>query len=122
MPCASWCRPAVDAAKFRNPELPHFHPGDLEIALDIDRYDFAIRVATEAGLPVARAVGGQTGRAQPVDAAQPDAQLQMVWPEHLLSAPPAAPLPPGYTLRTYRPGDRAALLRGDGARRLAGLG
>ena len=96
---------SVDAAKFRNPELPHFHPGDLEIALDIDRYDFAIRVATENGLPVARAVGGQTGRAQPVDAAQPDAQLQMVWPEHLLSAPPAAPLPPGYTLRTYRPGD-----------------
>jgi phosphosulfolactate phosphohydrolase-like enzyme/GNAT superfamily N-acetyltransferase len=96
---------SADAAKFRNPELPHFHPGDLEIALDIDRYDFAIRVTTEDGLPVARAVGGQAGRAQPVDAAQPDAQLQMVWPEHLLSAPPAAPLPPGYALRTYRPGD-----------------
>ena len=96
---------SADAAKFRNPELPHFHPGDLEIALDIDRYDFAIRVVTEDGLPVARAVGGQIDRAQPVDAAQPEAQLQMVWPEHLLSAPPAVRLPPGYTLRTYRPGD-----------------
>ena len=32
-------------------------------------------------------------------------QLQMVWPEHLLDAPPAVGLPPGYTLRTYRQGD-----------------
>ncbi len=32
-------------------------------------------------------------------------QLRMVWPEHLLNAPPAVRLPPGYTLRTYRPGD-----------------
>jgi mycothiol synthase len=38
---------------------------------------------------------------------QPYAQLQMVWPEHLLSAPPAVRLPPGYRLRTYRPGDEA---------------
>jgi mycothiol synthase len=29
----------------------------------------------------------------------------MVWPELLLSAPPAAPLAAGYALRTYRPGD-----------------
>jgi len=96
---------SADAAKFRNPELPHFHPGDLEIALDVDRYDFAIRVATEDGLPVARAVGGQTGRAQPSSAAQPEAQLQMVWPEPLLNALPAVRLPPGYALRTYRPRD-----------------
>jgi mycothiol synthase len=32
-------------------------------------------------------------------------QLQMVWPEQLLNAPPAVRLPPGYTLRIYRPGD-----------------
>jgi len=32
-------------------------------------------------------------------------QLQMVWPERLLNAPPAARLPPGYALRTYRRGD-----------------
>jgi mycothiol synthase len=29
----------------------------------------------------------------------------MRWPEHLLAAPPAVALPPGYALRTYRPGD-----------------
>jgi len=34
-------------------------------------------------------------------------QLQMVWPEHLLNAPPAVRLPFGYTLRTYRRGDEA---------------
>ena len=48
---------SADAAKFRNPELPHFHPGDLEIALDIDRYDFAIRVAYRG-----RAAGGARRR------------------------------------------------------------
>jgi len=90
---------SADAAKFHNPELPHFHPGDLEIALDIDRYDFAIRVTTEDRLPVARAVH------PPAAAVPPEAQLQMVWPERLLSAPPAVQLPPGYALRAYRPGD-----------------
>ena len=35
----------------------------------------------------------------------PYAQLRMVWPEHLLNVPPAVQLPPGYVLRTYRPGD-----------------
>ena len=33
------------------------------------------------------------------------AQLQMLWPERGLRAPPAVRLPPGYALRTYRPGD-----------------
>ena len=33
-------------------------------------------------------------------------QLQMMWPEHLLNAPPAVQLPPGYTLRTYQQGDK----------------
>ncbi len=32
-------------------------------------------------------------------------QLRMVWPEHLLDAPPEVRLPPGYSLRTYRPED-----------------
>lgn len=45
---------SADAARFGNPELPHFHPKDLEIALDIDRYDFAVRVTYENGLPVGR--------------------------------------------------------------------
>jgi 2-phosphosulfolactate phosphatase len=30
------------------------HPQDADIALDIDRYDFAIRVQIEDGRPVAR--------------------------------------------------------------------
>jgi mycothiol synthase len=34
-------------------------------------------------------------------------QLQMIWPERLLAAPPVVRLPPGYTLRTYRRGDEA---------------
>jgi mycothiol synthase len=36
---------------------------------------------------------------------EPYVQLQMVWPAELLDAPPAVRLPPGYGLRTYRPGD-----------------
>jgi hypothetical protein len=30
------------------------HPNDLDIALDIDRYDFAVRVDLQDGRPVAR--------------------------------------------------------------------
>ncbi len=36
---------------------------------------------------------------------EPYAQLQMIWPERLLNAPPVARVPPGYSLRTYRQGD-----------------
>jgi 2-phosphosulfolactate phosphatase len=43
-----------DAARFHDPTRPHLHPRDLDIALDIDRYDFAIRVNLEDGRPVAR--------------------------------------------------------------------
>jgi len=39
------------------------------------------------------------------DPIQLPAQLQMVWPEHLLNAPPAVQPPYGYGLRTYRRGD-----------------
>jgi 2-phosphosulfolactate phosphatase len=42
-----------EIARFRDPRDPH-HPRDLDIALDIDRYDFAIRVVVEDGCPVAR--------------------------------------------------------------------
>jgi 2-phosphosulfolactate phosphatase len=44
-------------ADFENPPVEHLHPGDLEIALDVDRYGFAIAVATEDGRPVARRAG-----------------------------------------------------------------
>lgn len=33
------------------------------------------------------------------------AQLQMVWPQHLLTSPPVVSVCSGYTLRTYRHGD-----------------
>ena len=42
-----------EIAHFADPRRP-YHPRDLDIALDIDRYDFAIRVAIEDGRPVAR--------------------------------------------------------------------
>jgi predicted dehydrogenase/RimJ/RimL family protein N-acetyltransferase len=37
---------------------------------------------------------------------QPREQLQMVWPERLLSSPPAPKLPPGCELRQYRSDDK----------------
>ena len=43
-----------EAARFYDPARPYLHPEDLEIALDVDRYDFAIRVELEDGRPVAR--------------------------------------------------------------------
>lgn len=39
--------------RFHDPSDPH-HPRDLDFALDIDRFDFAIRVTIEDGRPVAR--------------------------------------------------------------------
>jgi 2-phosphosulfolactate phosphatase len=39
---------------FHDPAKPHLRPGDLDIALDIDRYDFAVRINLEEGLLVAR--------------------------------------------------------------------
>lgn len=41
-------------AEFRDPEVAHMHPGDLEICLDADRFDFAVRVTAEGNRPVAR--------------------------------------------------------------------
>lgn len=42
-----------EIARFHDPQAPQ-HPGDLDIALDIDRFDFAIRVNLDDGRPVAR--------------------------------------------------------------------
>jgi 2-phosphosulfolactate phosphatase len=46
-----------EAAKFGDPKQPHFHREDLEIALEINKYDFAIRVIKEDGFLVARRQG-----------------------------------------------------------------
>lgn len=43
-----------DVLRFHDPSRPYLNRHDLEIALDVDRYDFAIRVTMENGLPVAR--------------------------------------------------------------------
>ncbi len=41
------------AGDFHDPSKPHLHPGDMEIALDVGRYDFAVRVIQEDGRPAA---------------------------------------------------------------------
>jgi 2-phosphosulfolactate phosphatase len=43
-----------EVRRFHDPSRPYLHPEDVDIALDIDRYDFAIRVEFENGRPVAR--------------------------------------------------------------------
>jgi len=43
-----------DVARFHDPARPDSHPADLAIALDIGRYDFAIRVRMEYGHPTGR--------------------------------------------------------------------
>ncbi|MGI9425475.1 MAG: 2-phosphosulfolactate phosphatase [Hyphomicrobiaceae bacterium] len=43
------------AVDFEDPDKPHLHQKDLEIALDVDRYDFAVHVSLEDGRPTARA-------------------------------------------------------------------
>jgi 2-phosphosulfolactate phosphatase len=43
-----------EVSRFHDPARPHLHPEDVEIALDIDRYDFAIQVRIEDGRPVGR--------------------------------------------------------------------
>jgi 2-phosphosulfolactate phosphatase len=39
---------------FHDPAKTHLHPADLDIALDIDRYDFAVRITREDGRLIAR--------------------------------------------------------------------
>jgi len=46
-----------EVAKFHDPMQPHFHPEDLEIALEIDKYDFAVRIFREREFLVARRQG-----------------------------------------------------------------
>jgi 2-phosphosulfolactate phosphatase len=44
----------AEVQRFHDPSRPYLHPEDVDIALDIDRYDFAVRVDFEDGQPVAR--------------------------------------------------------------------
>jgi 2-phosphosulfolactate phosphatase len=43
-----------DIGRFHDPARPFLHPQDVEIALDIDRYEFAVTVEFENGRSVAR--------------------------------------------------------------------
>jgi len=43
-----------EVRRFHDPSRPHLHPEDVDIALDINRCDFAIRVQIEDGRLVAR--------------------------------------------------------------------
>jgi len=43
-----------EVSRFHDPARPYLHREDVEIALDIDRYDFAIRVWIENSRPAAR--------------------------------------------------------------------
>ena len=42
-----------EVERFYDPARPYLHPEDADIALDIDRCDFAVRVRLENGRPVA---------------------------------------------------------------------
>jgi 2-phosphosulfolactate phosphatase len=44
----------AEVGRFRDPTRPYLHPEDVDIALDIDRHDFAVRVEFEDERPVAR--------------------------------------------------------------------
>jgi hypothetical protein len=43
-----------EVGRFHDPARPYLHPEDVDIALDIDRYNFAVRVEFENGRPVVR--------------------------------------------------------------------
>ena len=43
-----------EAQKYGDPERPHFHSEDPKMAVEVDRYPFAIRVDREDGLLIAR--------------------------------------------------------------------
>lgn len=44
----------AEVAKFQEPARPWLNPADVPFALEVDRYDFAIKVEMENGYPVAR--------------------------------------------------------------------
>jgi 2-phosphosulfolactate phosphatase len=46
-----------EVGKFNDPAQPHFHPQDCQWALDVNHFDFAIAVAKEDDLLVARRCG-----------------------------------------------------------------
>ena len=51
---ATLARCGHDGVRFGSPDEPWMHVEDMEIALDVNRFDFAIRVTREGELLVAR--------------------------------------------------------------------
>lgn len=47
-------RQSAEMARFARPDPPHSHPQDVDMALEIDKYDFAVRIRREDGLLVAK--------------------------------------------------------------------
>ena len=43
-----------EVGRIHDPGCPYLHPEDVDIAPDINRFDFAVRVEFENGRPVAR--------------------------------------------------------------------
>jgi 2-phosphosulfolactate phosphatase len=58
-----------EAPRFANAHPPHLFPEDLEIALDVDRYDFAVAVTMADGRPVARVAHARDWRSRAREAA-----------------------------------------------------
>lgn len=50
------------AEKFQDAEMPEFLPHDVEYAVDVDRFDFAMRVRREGDLHLMEAVRWEQGR------------------------------------------------------------
>ena len=53
-PSAPWCSPATTPPSSSTRPRPQYHPQDVELALQISKYPFAMKVTRENGLPVAR--------------------------------------------------------------------
>jgi 2-phosphosulfolactate phosphatase len=51
-----------EVGRFHDPARPFLHPEDVDIALDIDRYNFAVRVRFENGRAVAHMERPACGR------------------------------------------------------------
>jgi mycothiol synthase len=88
--------------------LAAHHPDNLASADFFTRLGFRpTELRNYDGDPMLELSPGEIARFAPDDrpASPTYTQLQMVWPEHLLAAPPTVRLSPGYNLRAYQPGD-----------------
>lgn len=63
---ATLIRQSEEAPKYGDPAQPHFHAGDLEWAVAIDCFAFAVTVSREEGLLVARATPNAADQTRPM--------------------------------------------------------